>query len=96
MKSMVMALAVGSVIAPVAAQSAEAEKTLQLRPKAALMSAVTPVSPGAQWVIAPVAAFCTEVSSLGDRVLCRRATDREASRTAPVSSVLALYAWLTV
>jgi hypothetical protein len=45
MKSMVVALAMGSVIAPAAAQSAEAEKTLQLRPKAALMSAVTSVSP---------------------------------------------------
>jgi hypothetical protein len=45
MKSMVMALAVGSLIAPGAALAAEPEKTLQLRPKAGLMSAMTDVTP---------------------------------------------------
>ena len=45
MKSLVMAMAVSSVLAPNAAPAGEGEKTLQLRPKAAISTAVAQITP---------------------------------------------------
>ena len=45
MKFLVMAMAVSSVIAPNAAPAGEGEKTLQLRPKAAISVAVAQITP---------------------------------------------------
>ena len=45
MKFLVMAMAVSSAMAPNAAPAGEAEKTLQLRPKAAISTAVAQITP---------------------------------------------------
>ncbi len=45
MKLFVMAVAMGTVIAPNAARAGEGEKTLQLRPKAAISTAVAQITP---------------------------------------------------
>lgn len=45
MNVVVMALAVSSVASPMLAAAGDSERTLQLRPKAAMMSAVTSMTP---------------------------------------------------
>ena len=45
MKLVLMALAVSSAMTPGAANAADGDKTLQLRPKAAMMPAITSITP---------------------------------------------------
>lgn len=79
MNVVVMALAVGSVASPILAAAAEAERTLQLRPKAAMLSAVTSMTPAqnAPFVPAPSAPQDPELAIFSSR----QDNAQEASRS---------------
>ena len=79
MKFLVMAIVAGSAMAPGAAHAADAEKALQLRPKAAMMSAVASVTP--VQANAPFVASAGPAAEVDVVLGSRQETAQEATRS---------------
>jgi hypothetical protein len=79
MKFLLMAMVVGSAMAPGAAHAAESEKALQLRPKAAMMSAVASVTPAQG--NAPFVASAGQAADVEMVLGSRQETAQEATRS---------------
>ena len=69
MKVVVMALAVSSMASPTLSPAADTEKMLQLRPKAAMMSAITSITPAqnAPFVSPPASSSDPELAIFSSR-----------------------------
>lgn len=79
MKFLVMAMAVSSVMTPNAAPAGENEKALQLRPKAAISTAVAQITPAQANVNAP---FIAPAANEPELTLASPPTAQESSRSA--------------
>lgn len=78
MKFFVMAMAVSTMIAPNAAPAGEIEKTLQLRPKAAISTAVAQITPAQANTNAP---FIAPARNDPELALAAPLTAQESSRS---------------